>query len=40
MIMASIPISSLAFLVFHGLLELQEQFEKWGYLRAKVAVNP
>lgn len=29
----------LYFLVFRNLPELQEQFEKWGYLPAKVAVS-
>ncbi|MEB3189690.1 MAG: DUF2442 domain-containing protein [Snowella sp.] len=29
----------LYFLVFRNLPELQEQFEKWGYLPAKVAVG-
>ncbi|AGF50597.1 slr1614 [Synechocystis sp. PCC 6803] len=29
----------LYFLAFRDLPELKEQFEKWGYLRAKVAVS-
>lgn len=29
----------LYFLAFRDLPELQEQFEKWGYLPAKIAVN-